>query len=1484
MLTPFNSPNRRDTSRRFDDEDDDQSVDLLADTPPPKGAAAMAAEVVVGEALGNFNNDTVPSSPIVSPATKIIDHLSQPTTDLHYDMSRLDHDVAQILRGVKKQETKLAVPDTSPSSSHAKSPRLESTTTKTLRRQSKEDTATGNAGETKNANPADPPADTEASTNTARAASAKCTTNENNPRATTGTTTSFSAAASLPSSQLSISSQRSMKQAWTVEQYDLGTGKTIATWPSLRTVAREFNMVRHHLKDALQGRRESVRGFGWRLAALPARALEPPRTKNRSSKPRPKSSQRLDEDAAPKTRKRKADEEAKKKELEGSPSKRTRRRVEYCGLTEETKLSCTVSQTSVCRKNHSAPTASRGAASSCRRTAAVASQRATSNNSGTTRESKLRKKTLSSSNIPSDLASVQSLSSYQSARGPIGQRVAQIETSTGRVLKIFRSQREAERVTSIDRKQITKALIGEETEIGGYGWRVASSSDVPDVAATSKKFKWEKQAQPSTKCKPLPEKTKKKGKAAPGAKKTAGNKSTTKKEAPEKIKTEKNTPGAAGQLAELSIGEYRILRFEIFVQGKLGFEIGGCDTQMELKAALECQEGHTGAIERCAMVLGVDQDGVAQRIGLRPGDCFVEEDRSSPGIVTVCGYDDVRSKAKSALRPIVFFVARRKVVFSEFVSKALAENSDTLAIKKAVAASGKRIPDGVAGMSGKEMQDEEKDIHPFCIKCTGKNVRVHHPWCPKHAHFLISGADEILENLKRGMSTNCKLCIDEYTAGRTITTGIHRLGCPRRLPAQVPDSKASPRKKDSEKKQVSKSAKNVTQKVSSKGRIICLTDKFRDAAGIASLVASEENSDVSDFQVREIPKRAPPKSQKGGKGGMSKESQTKKRNVEGAEKAGGKKKKPAPLNEAADMNTGKAKFTRENAHPAATNTATSELSDGEDEASPDWVMADNPWGLDSCQDGDIVVFAPQLPLEQQESAFLSERFEYDPFSTYSRYGKSHTPPEEGLHTLVLRRDIVCKTPWGFSVYRHDFGGACLVQDVVPGSPADTAVFAGGSPIGRALQGVGVNDMIVAVNGKLTSGMTTIEFDVELELSGPSLLLTVSRYKSPKRVIESLVHKEQGVLSKLNDMSKEERHLGWIDYVGGKDEGDYPPADISVASGESNGVSRLGDESQADGNDSSILGPVVDETSLDSEVDPLQHNLGSLIGKSEMGPKPPHRSNYPAKMARQRADVPTFTKYANQEDHENATSPKNTKQTLLSRFSSKTPRLSNRRLDEASLAVVPSKKSPPEDVPKSSMNSSASASALEEEWSDDGNAWLGCVCGAVHDEKKEVFWIQCDRCQSWYNVATECTGMSKTEVSNAEEWLCWACEPAYESGENHTANNHGQENAKNDSLRAYKAQEMEDSDSDDLADKSEYNKVLGVDADDISPEKLMPKFEQDDMVYVEEHAWPGVNNCEGVAKVVAAYMNADGDALYDVKYVVGGKKKGIFEKYLSRHHF
>lgn len=50
---------------------------------------------------------------------------------------------------------------------------------------------------------------------------------------------------------------------------------------------------------------------------------------------------------------------------------------------------------------------------------------------------------------------------------------------------------------------------------------------------------------------------------------------------------------------------------------------------------------------------------------------------------------------------------------------------------------------------------------------------------------------------------------------------------------------------------------------------------------------------------------------------------------------------------------------------------------------------------------------------------------------------------------------------------------------------------------------------------------------------------------------------------------------------------------------------------------------------------------------------------------------------------------------------------------------------------------------------------------------------------------------------------------------------------------------------------------------------------DDTTHFEEHGWTNGNVEAGVARVLDSYITTmDGELLYDIKYIVGGKQKGV----------
>lgn len=114
-----------------------------------------------------------------------------------------------------------------------------------------------------------------------------------------------------------------------------------------------------------------------------------------------------------------------------------------------------------------------------------------------------------------------------------------------------------------------------------------------------------------------------------------------------------------------------------------------------------------------------------------------------------------------------------------------------------------------------------------------------------------------------------------------------------------------------------------------------------------------------------------------------------------------------------------------------------------------WLSCPNPWGKIGHEEGDIVIISPFESMNahdlistfhQDPNGCPPKRFTCKPLAKHSSYLKSHRSPDRGGYTVLrLTRDRAGLIPWGFTVRCHEFGGACLVDNVEPLSPADRAV-------------------------------------------------------------------------------------------------------------------------------------------------------------------------------------------------------------------------------------------------------------------------------------------------------------------------------------------------------------------------------------------------------------------------------------------------------------
>lgn len=156
----------------------------------------------------------------------------------------------------------------------------------------------------------------------------------------------------------------------------------------------------------------------------------------------------------------------------------------------------------------------------------------------------------------------------------------------------------------------------------------------------------------------------------------------------------------------------------------------------------------------------------------------------------------------------------------------------------------------------------------------------------------------------------------------------------------------------------------------------------------------------------------------------------------------------------------------------------------------------------------------------------------------------------------------------------------------------------------------------------------------------------------------------------------------------------------------------------------------------------------------------------------------------------------------------------------------------EDIDESSSESTSSGegASVEPEWDDDSNPWLGCVCGQTHGSPIPVFWLQCDVCDAWYNVASKCVGFDEAKVNSTTHWSCPDCSDAESQSQNQT-------------------------------------KDLEIRVGSI--------------VNVEDRTWSGSNKPGGVARITNITSDSAGTTRYNVKYVLESRsEKDIDQKYVT----
>lgn len=254
-------------------------------------------------------------------------------------------------------------------------------------------------------------------------------------------------------------------------------------------------------------------------------------------------------------------------------------------------------------------------------------------------------------------------------------------------------------------------------------------------------------------------------------------------------------------------------------------------------------------------------------------------------------------------------------------------------------------------------------------------------------------------------------------------------------------------------------------------------------------------------------------------------------------------------------------------------------------------------------------------------------------------------------------------------------------------------------------GLKIHDMIVMVNGRPVGGMTVVGLDIEFETSGPHLTLVVSRYKHAEAAAQQLAAIERNVLRVMDTTCRDERLLGWHE-VGNA------PVQVSTHQ------------------------PLQIANVSPSSVTCVQTNNAVMKKQTKRGKSSSESQKHATDNSR------------------HAERPDNTADDIT-----KTDLYLLRKSPLKSKVAPTSNSNENNNQYTSDTDKSGGTGAQHDsskEWDDDQNAWNGCVCGIIHSKGKQMFWIQCEECDSWYDVSEKCVGFNVKQAKMIQKWTCWAC--------------------------------------------------------------------------------------------------------------------------------
>jgi len=508
----------------------------------------------------------------------------------------------------------------------------------------------------------------------------------------------------------------------------------------------------------------------------------------------------------------------------------------------------------------------------------------------------------------------------------------------------------------------------------------------------------------------------------------------------------------------------------------------------------------------------------------------------------------------------------------------------------------------------------------------------------------------------------------------------------------------------------------------------------------------------------------------------------------------------------------------------------------DDESVTLWEQCGNPWGDIGQNEDDHVLISPYGGLDSPLKAITGlavPRFNSNPFVEGSPYVQTHHLPSMGIRVLKLTRDVIAMRPWGLTVKRHEFGGACLVSVVDPISPAAAAEDIGGAvSSGSNSRGLHLNDMILYANSKPVGDMTEDDLAVEMEICGSELLLVVSEYNGCPLEGPALDNNDEDAANTWRELDK--GAFDWQEIGPGSRTRATPEANAVYGSSMAGGMPEApettaapvdshqrqvtflddgnkarhltvdGEDGKTEHHESSFAAETADDehqkvASFDTDIDgmplvssePMQisSNFSDMEQDAEAPAGPSneadhvHENHHDASALHVQESDQVLMDYTSEpvdspeEGSYYNEAPGLGIDQIIADFSIPKTTRNGKRHDEEKPSTIDAtlSKSNEEEEDEDDEEYEPSPAKLEqgspgtrsvgdgegkdEGWDDEDNEddpILGCICGETHEEPVQVFWLQCDLCQAWYNNSVKCVGFDEEMAQKMDAWVCVSC--------------------------------------------------------------------------------------------------------------------------------